>query len=256
MKKIVVSALVAVVLAASVWGAGAPEPEYGTDIIATTSWTAAFAEAAGAGPVRMLAPYEMQHPSEYELKPSDIVAVSKAKVIIFAGYEVMVSRLKEAAAAESAELIQITTTYSLADIEKSLGVLAGKIGSQEAARANIAEIRGLYAELKTRITDGGLAGAPVIVHFFQRPLAQELGFTIAGVFGPAPLEASQIANLAKTGAGIIIDNEHNPIGRPLEEVMPDARYVRLINFPGASGTRTLTDVIRRNSELFEEVMTR
>ncbi len=44
-------------------------------VVATTPWTAAFALAAGVENVRVLAPYEMQHPPEYELRASDVVRV-------------------------------------------------------------------------------------------------------------------------------------------------------------------------------------
>ena len=56
-------------------------------VVATTSWTAAYAMAAGAADVYVLAPYEMVHPSEYELRPGDIARLNSSRLIILSiGY--------------------------------------------------------------------------------------------------------------------------------------------------------------------------
>ncbi len=47
-------------------------------VVATNSWTGAFARAAGAKNVVILAPFDMEHPSEYELRAADIPLVVNA----------------------------------------------------------------------------------------------------------------------------------------------------------------------------------
>ena len=45
---------------------------------------------------------------------------------------------------------------------------------------------------------------------------------------------------------MIVDNEHNPVGKPLVAVKSGAVYIQLLNFPGMHHTATLQDVIRYN----------
>lgn len=231
-----------------------PTLENESSVVVTTPWTAAFAQAAGVDGVHVLAPYEMTHPSEYELKPSDIPIVQNAEAIIYAGYERTVAKIREAAGAEKTELIQIVTTYSLSDIKTSVRAIAERIGSVEKAETAISEIETLLTRLHDEAAGTPLAEKPVVVHVFQVPLAKELGISIAGTFGPAPLEARQIESLTKTGAFLIIDNAHNPIAAPLRETLKQAAYVQLINFPGTENTRTLTDVITLNGERIRSVL--
>ena len=56
-------------------------------VVASTSWTAAFARAAGATDIVTIAPMELRHPPEYEIKPSDLAAVAAARFLVHSGYE-------------------------------------------------------------------------------------------------------------------------------------------------------------------------
>jgi len=49
-------------------------------VIASTTWTAAFADIAGVDDVTPLAPADMKHPPEYELTVSDIKKLPKANI--------------------------------------------------------------------------------------------------------------------------------------------------------------------------------
>ena len=215
-------------------------------VVATSSWTAAYAQAAGAEKIVVLAPFEMAHPSEYELRPGDIPKLTDATVIIFAGYEVMTERLKKGLDLPAEKLLQIDTEYSFDSMEKSILKIAAKLGTESVARENLAAIRRAFDDGKKVFNDRGMAGIPVIVHRFQSSIACELGFVQVIVFGPASPEASEIIAVSKTDAILIIDNFHNPVGQPLKEVLQDANYRQLLNFPGQKGTKTLTDVIRYN----------
>ena len=91
----------------------------------------------------------------------------------------------------------------------------------------------------------------MLVNFHQRPLVESLGFSILGVFGPQPLSPADISKLGKMNPDLIIDNIHNPIASPLEEIL-NRNAVILINFPQypmKDGTRApagLLDVARFN----------
>ncbi|MDR0572755.1 MAG: hypothetical protein LBG96_01780 [Tannerella sp.] len=222
----------------------------GTDIasvvVATSSWTAAYARAAGAENIVVLAPFEMEHPSEYELRPGDIPKLMDAKVIVYAGYEVMTERLKKGLELPQDKLLLVDTDYSYATIEKSVMDIAVKLGTEDTARKNLSDIRRMFEEGRDAVNRKKMSEQPVIVHRFQASVAKELGLIPVVLFGPAAPEASEIAVAAGTQALLIIDNFHNPAGLSFREVLPDTRYVQLLNFPGLKGTKILTDVIRYN----------
>jgi len=222
-----------------------------TMVVATNSWTAAFAKAAGAKNVVVLAPFEMAHPAEYELRPSDIPLIVHAKVIIFAGYETMVKRLQSGLELKPEVLVKIDTDYSMATIEKSVMEIAQRLGTEKTALQNIDSIRHLLLEGRARFDKSGLNGTPVLVNFFQQSIVKEMGFSVTGVFGPASLEAGDIDKMAKTGSTMIIDNKHNPVGLPLAKVTTGAVYRQLLNFPGMNQTATLADVISFNIRQLE-----
>jgi zinc transport system substrate-binding protein len=212
-------------------------------VVATNSWTAAFAAAAGATDIVTLAPSELRHPAEYELKPSDVEALQGAGLIVYTGFEVMAKKLGDAAGGRSVRMLKIDADYTLPVLRASITSIADALGTPAKARQSLAELETFLASWKTELAAAGLSGAPIVVHVFQQPLMEQLGFHAAGVFGPGPLEAAQIARLSPTGAKLIVDNWHNEAGGPLRETMSGARYVSLINFPGPDGTRTLLDVL-------------
>jgi zinc transport system substrate-binding protein len=215
-------------------------------VVATNSWTAAFAKAAGAKNIVVLAPFEMQHPSEYELRAADIPVLVHSSVIIYAGYETMVKRLQSGLDLKKESLLKIETDYSMAAIEKSVMDIAQRLGTEKIALQNLDSIRQIMTEGKSQLDKSGLNSAHVIVNFFQQSIVKEMGFEVEGVFGPAALEAGDINKMAQKESMVIIDNEHNPVGMPLEKIKNGAVYRQLINFPGLHQTRTLQDVIRYN----------
>ena len=217
-----------------------------TIVIATSSWTAAYAEAAGAENVTVLAPFEMEHPSEYELRPGDISKLMKADVIIYAGYEVMTERLKKGLDIPQEKLLLVNTDYSYEKIEKSILSIAARLGTERVAHENLLDIRRTFDEGRKAVSEKNIAKRPIIAHRFQSSLVNELGLVPVAVFGPASPEVSAIANVSKIQAPLIIDNIHNPVGQPFKEVSSDAHHILLLNFPGMKGTKTITDVIRYN----------
>jgi len=214
--------------------------------VATNTWTAAFARAAGIEDVVTLAPADLRHPAEYELKASDVAALTGADIIISTGFEVMAKRLSESAGSRNVRILQIEADYTPAIMRSSLLAIAEAAGTMPQARASIAALEAFEASWKKELRDKGLTGAAIHVHLFQKPLMEELGFTVKGVFGPAPLEAAQISRLSREKVSLIVDNWHNEVAAPLRETMPDAHYASLINFPGPDGTVTLLDVLADN----------
>ena len=220
-------------------------------VIATNTWTAALAAAAGATQVVTLAPADLRHPAEYELKPSDVTLLRGADVIVYSGFETMAKKLASAANDGGIKMLQIDADYSLATMRTSIMAIAAVLGTEPKARESVAALERSIRVWKAELQSKGLFGAPVIAHVFQVPLLKDLGFDIKGVFGPGPLEATQIAKLSPILATFIVDNWHNEAAAPLKETMKATRYVSFINFPGPDGTASLLDVLADNRKRME-----
>ena len=225
--------------------------EEGFRVLATNSWTAAYAKAAGITDVEMLAPSDMVHPPEYELLPTDVKKVNEADLLIYAGYEVLMKSVFESFDKPGEELIKIQTGYDPELMRIAVMNIAGRTGTCSEALVSLEEIDGFFESARSDLRDRGLYGAPVLVHFHQRPLAEALGFEILGIFGPMPMEAGQLRKLGGLEPRFIIDNAHNPIAAPLEEIT-GAPAAELINFPGlynrgeSGDTMSLIGVLRYN----------
>lgn len=247
MKRILYALIISVFILFAAGSLYAQQPPKANVVVATTSWTAAFVRAAGfTGTVHVLAPASLQHPPEYELKPSDILAASSADYIVFAGYERMASQLKEAVAKKNVIMVQIATDYSLPTLRGSVNKLAELFGTKAAADANLKLFEDYFSGLKEELKKAGVFGGGIICHVMQIPFLKELGFSIKGTYGPAPLEPKELGNLSGYNPVIIIDNWHNPVAKPLKDLYSKTPVAVFINFPGHDGTGTLTDVLTYN----------
>jgi len=215
-------------------------------VLATNAWTAAFARAAGAQNIELLAPYEMRHPAEYELRATDLQRVEQADLVVYAGYEGMIDRLQNVLGSANVNSVQITTTHTPEVMTESVMRIATELGTEETARANLAEIEAFFDDWSAELASHGLQQSAIITHAFQAQMLGALGVEPVGRYGPGPLEAQQIGALSGAGATLIVDNWHNEVGTPFRETLPDALYVSWINFPGHAGTRTLLDVFTYN----------
>ena len=199
-------------------------------ITATNSWTKAFAAMAGVD-AEQIASSNMTHPPEYELKPSDVKKIKDADILIFAGYEVMMKTVFKSFKKPEDELVKIKTGYTPVIIDESVRKIAEKTGTIKTAEKNIEEYKKAFKTAVDDLKKKGLYGKPVIVQFHHKDLIQALGFKILAAAGPAPLEAGEIAELAKMKPALIIDNAHNPVLKPLAEIS-GVKKLELVNFPG------------------------
>ncbi len=228
------------------------KPEHG-GVIATSSWTAAYVKAAGVSDLVVLAPAEMQHPSEYELDIDDIERLREADLIVCGGYEIMMERIRNGLKIDPDKILEIKTDYNLEHMQSAIQVIAGRTGHEEVARENITEIRKAFANSVEMIQKAGIDEQPVLVQFFIQPIARQLGMNVTGIFGPQSLEAFDILELMNRDFTLILDNAHNPLSAPLVESRRGVKVAYLVNFPGIAGTETLGDVIRYNTEQILEV---
>ena len=219
------------------------------NIVVTSSWTASYVELAGISEYEMMAPLEMQHPSEYELQIDDIKNLKDADLIICGGYETMMEKIRTGLKIDPNVILQIKTDYNLENIRNSVRTIAKRTGTVEIAEQNLLEIEQIIIESREKINQEGISEVPVLVQFFLRPLSEELDLNISAIFGPRQLEAFDIQELMNHDFEMVIDNAHNPSGQPLAESKKNTKIVYLMNFPGLNDTRSIADVIRKNAEM-------
>lgn len=212
--------------------------------IASTPWTAAFADIAGIDGVQTVAPADMKHPPEYEITVSDIRKVTECRYMVYAGYERMMKTLADAAGGVT--LIKINTNNSVATVESQARLIASYSHTEAECEKRIASYRQTVEAGRKAVSGKGLASKKVLVHAMQVYLARDLSIPVTDTFGPGPVTAAQLAKAKLTGYDIIIDNVHNPVAGPLAEVCPDAKIVVWRNFPDSVGRGALERTVQDN----------
>lgn len=215
-------------------------------VVASTSWTAAFADIAGADQVDVIAPANLRHPPEYEITVGDIQKINDSKYFIYAGFERMMKTLGDSVG--KTEMVKVRCDNSVKNVLIQSRKIASLLGTEDVCEKRIQEYLDVEEYGKKTVTKKGLTGAKVLCNVNQIYLAEDLGFEVAATFGPGPVTADQIAD-AKTGNYVlIIDNVHNPVGSPLVEVSPESKYVIWRNFPESVERGALVRVIKANIE--------
>ncbi|QTQ16946.1 metal ABC transporter solute-binding protein, Zn/Mn family [Treponema parvum] len=213
-------------------------------VVASTSWTAAFADIAGADKVEIIAPANLRHPPEYEVTVSDIQKILDCDFFIYAGFERMMKTL--GGVTESSKMIKILSDNSVSTVtsetKKIAEILHTEGENEKRLKAYVKTIEDGKAEVQKR----GLNKLKVLCNKHQIYLARELGFEVDDVFGPGPVTAMQIAKAKDGGYALIIDNIHNPQGKALVEVLPNAKYVVWRNFPDRVERNALLNVVQKN----------
>ncbi len=229
--KIIVVTLLLALPFVSVSGAGSAL--LSQEVLATNSWTAAFARAAGVESISQLAPSNMLHPPEYELKASDVKKIREAALLIYAGYEVLMKTVFDSFDKDEGTMLKIVTSYNPKLVRRAVMTIGQKAGNpaKAAAFADAYDVR--MAAAVSRLKDKGHYGKSVLVHFHQQALIRALGFNVLAVFGPAPLTAGDLRALGKQAPDLIVDNGHNPMAGPIAEIT-GAPVIALVNFPGGS----------------------
>ncbi len=227
------------------------------EYIATTRWVAGITEIAGIENIRIFAPSNMVHPPEYELKPEDLLILSKAKVVFYAGYEKnMVEKINESlnSSKNKFKIILVKTENSLTVLREESLKIAKELNTLEKYKKNIIEIEKIYDEIINILKENNIYGKDAYVHIHQKPLAESLGFNIVGTFGPAPVGAKNLEEVSKLKPLIIIDNYHSEVAKPLIEVSKNSKIVSFLNFPGLFETKNIKDVLLYNKDVLEKAI--
>ena len=77
----------------------------------------------------MLAPSNMQHPTEYELQIDDIKKLRDADLIICGGYEIMMQRIRTGLQIDTEKILQIKTDYNEDHINEAIrdSIIGGSV---------------------------------------------------------------------------------------------------------------------------------
>ncbi|KAB3532767.1 hypothetical protein F8154_11510 [Alkaliphilus pronyensis] len=216
-------------------------------IVASTSWTALMAEAAGAKNVTIIAPVELKHPPEYDFKPSDIKKIQEADWVIMAGYEAFMNKIIEANNIDQEKIIRVKTTNTYDNLVEQTKIIAEKINTVNLQQEWVSEFSNTMDVIMEKSKEGNVSDIRVLVHTHLAAYTKSLGYDVVEVYGAEELSPAKIGELAKLQPDLIIDNYHNPQGIAIEE-LSGAKRVELRNFPGVE-QESLVDLMIYNAKL-------
>ncbi|MFZ5651064.1 MAG: metal ABC transporter solute-binding protein, Zn/Mn family [Bacillota bacterium] len=225
--------------------AASPAKGYGPMVVASTSWTALMAKAAGAGNVAVLAPAELKHPPEYDFRPSDVEKLKDAKLIVYAGYEPFMKKMLQATQTPEDKVMQVVTVNTPENLKKQTRLLAEKLGTIETQKTWEAEFDNAVSAIREAAAKQNVAGKRVLAQKHQAAFAKWLGCQVVAEFGPEELSPAKMAELAAHKPDLIIDNFHNPQGQGIADIAKCPR-VELRNFPGPDH-KSLQDLLMDNA---------
>lgn len=222
----------------------------GPKVVASTSWVGALAKAAGATDITVIAPASVQHPPDYDPKPSDLTAVAGADYILFAEFDGFATKIKDAAGGEG-KLVPVELENTPAKIKSEVTRLGELFKTSAAATAWLGTFDTEYAKLSGEVKAKLPKPAPAAVsHLFMAYWGDFAGVTVAGTYGPQPVSASQLAELTGKKPGLILANAHLPGANP---DIAGAKRVDIVNYPGAD--LDLLGVFRTNAQHFTAAFT-
>ena len=206
-------------------------------------------------------------PAHYDIKPSDVYAVSEADLIMYHGFEKWIVDLHDTSGSK-AELVKVPGPWNTPEgvrnyYVKVADALKSSLGIDVSARLNVKlrEINETLSKISEEARSIDAQSVKVIVMTWQKDFVKWLGFRIVGEFGPpeklSSADIEKIVKLGKNeGAALVISNLQSGIhtgARIAEEI--GAVHVVLSNFPGTDPeTNDLVDLLKRNAEkLFDAV---
>jgi zinc transport system substrate-binding protein/iron/zinc/copper transport system substrate-binding protein len=217
----------------------------GKTVVASTGWVGAIAQAAGADEVRVLAPLDLKHPPEYDYRPADIAKLNEAALVVYAGYEPFMKKLIAAAGFPEAKVAKVLTANEPANLKQQARLLAARLGTAQKEQAWEKAFDAALGAIRKSAELHRVQQIRVLVQEHQVPLVKWLGYDIVGVFSAGELSPAKVMEYAKLKPDLIVDNFHNPQGKPILEVA-QCRYAELINFPSVKAS-SLIELFRENA---------
>jgi ABC-type Zn uptake system ZnuABC Zn-binding protein ZnuA len=210
-------------------------------------------------------------PADYDMKPSDIYALSYAKILFYhdiPGEKPWLRNLIEAAGNENLMEVKVPGTYNTpAGAKNCIRIIGGNLSialSKDYSGKISSMLNAVDAvanEIKSKAQSLGVENFSVICMNWQKTFVEWVGFKVIATYNPPEtLSASDIANIINKArnesAVLIIDNLQvsAEFGASIASAV-GAVHVVLTNFPGAiPGTGNLTQMFRYNAEqLFDSL---
>ncbi|MCS7119603.1 MAG: metal ABC transporter substrate-binding protein [Nitrososphaerota archaeon] len=211
-------------------------------------------------------------PADFDMKPSDVYAVSKAKVLFKQNIpgEFWLQSLLEAAGNKNLTQVIVSGVYNTPEGAKNYiqlvgGNLSRILGVNFDAKISemLGEVDSVHNWIKSQAQALHVSSVKVICMNWLKTFVESVGFTVVATYNPPEtLSAADIDNLIKTarneGVALIIDNLQIDVefGRGIASQV-GAEHVILTNFPGAiPGTESLARMLRFNAgQLFNATIT-
>ncbi|WP_227983679.1 metal ABC transporter substrate-binding protein [Nocardia spumae] len=205
----------------------------GARVVAASSWEAAFAKAAGATDVTVIVPAAIEHAPDYDPKPSDLVAVSRADFVLYAPFEGFAGKIKDAAGS-SARMVSVNLDNSHDNVLSEVRRLGDMFGTRPAADTWLRDFDTVYGTLSADLRAAWRNTQPptVIAQSFLGFAAQMSGARVLGTYGPGEVTAKQVAELSGLRPQFVFANAQMDTGTVLSGA--GARQLDLSNYPTAN----------------------
>ncbi len=205
-------------------------------------------------------------PAHYDIKPGDVVTLSKASLVLYHGFEPWIKELVKTVNSTGSWrgiVVKVSGNWNTPDSLKKLYIkvaeaLENALGLNVTSRLDecLKRIDQVASELKSIAKENGFEGKPVVCMLWQKPFVSYMGFKIVAVYGPpeklSPKAVSVIEeNATKNHAILVIDNMQSGVefGAKLARDV-GAVHVVLINFPDSvPGIHNVTQMMLYNAKL-------
>ncbi|NOX44347.1 MAG: zinc ABC transporter substrate-binding protein, partial [Caldiserica bacterium] len=203
-------------------------------------------------------------PAHYDLKPSDLLAVSRADLVLYHGIEPWIEELL-ARVNPDAMVLPLKGPWNTPDPllakAKAIADALARLVPDEAEgftsryESFASDIRSWAERTLARSAELGLSGIAAIVMQWQAGFAKWIGLRVVATYPPEErLSLRDLAELTgvgkEAGVTVVIDNLQSGVtfGAKLAHAL-GAIHVVLTNFPGAlPGTADLPSMLARNAE--------
>ena len=278
-KKILIGVLIAVFIAAPVtYVALSYNAKPSVDIMAGSSLIANIVQdvAGDTLTTRTLIPADTC-PGHYDVKPSDIAALTTCKALLIHDYQQYFTNINDAvAAADNPDLnitvLNVTGNWMVPAVQaEAVDTIAQVLEQlypdnaayyQQRATEREQAIVAHGQEVENALQQAGVDGVKVICADMQADFAPWAGFNVTATFGrPEDLSTADVAQLVdeanQVGAVLIIDNLQSgstTLGASIEQDV-EAIPVTISNFPGGfANTETWEKAIDENVNLLLAAM--
>lgn len=235
-------------------------------VIATSEVFGSLARALGGEEVLVITIIPAGFcPAHYDLRPSDFLHLSQAKLVLYHGIEVWMERLLANTNPE-ALVVKLGGSWNypeaLSEKAKAVAEALSHMLPEKAdvfaqrLSAFLSEVTALAEELKAKAQELRLSEIPTIVMMWQKDFASWLGLNIVATYPPEErLSLKDLTELAQkgreNGVKLVMDNLQSGVsfgGRLAQAI--GAVHLVLTNFPGPiPGAVDMLTMLRVNANL-------